>query len=591
MKTHETLYHSLICILIGTAGILISVHNTTNTHSQLIFLISSLLLGISLLLVIGSPSSQNKNENFIIALLLFLVAIIKVLGLHAKYGLYLGCDSVAEFSVIKPLFLQPTFELTSNALTEFPLSYIFVYITSTLTNVNPLAGSWNLIHLISNAFTVVFLYLLIKDVFDRDIAIISCIAYMYNPAVSIYSLSMTRENFGILFLVVSIYIMQVQAKRNSPSGVLVYIIIVVSLVFSHYTTAYFSLLILLLLYSTGLVFHVSRTNNQDPYKYKKFYILFFSIILFLWVFNLTYHHQGDIRIADQMLRGLTDLCKTKEMEISSSRETAKIFSDFSVVQTLYKLQALYISIGSFYLLAQIRKLSGYQRIFAVVAFFNVSLIALSAFVPSFADSLSPTRIMRFGIVLACIPVGYITVQVKSKVTPNKQKMNKILVLMVMTFFFVYPISQWIATEYMAFTPEPYPSELRSEMYNIRSMHEINTLDQIDKKLPANSTLALEMQLATSTVFSLSKSKNSQPIYLDDRILFGKENDNLKLNSFIFMRKSLYEERQFIEYPENWRSTPTFLKTLNDTELVNLNEKIEDNYLVYDEGAYKLLKLK
>ncbi len=72
--------------------------------------------------------------------------------------------------------------------------------------------------------------------------------------------------------------------------------------------------------------------------------------------------------------------------------------------------------------------------------------------------------------------------------------------MVIVLLFIYPISQWIATEYMAFTPEPYPSELRSEMYNIRSTHEINTLDRIDRNLPDNSTLALEMQLAGARVF-------------------------------------------------------------------------------------------
>ncbi|WP_269848771.1 glycosyltransferase family 39 protein [Methanosarcina horonobensis] len=412
---------ALICFLVGTAGILISSHSTTSTYSQLTFIISSLLLGLSPSLFIFSPTSQNKNENLIIASLLFLVAIIKVLGLHIKYGLYLGCDSVAEFGVIKSLFLQPTFELTSNALTEFPLSYISVYMISTITNVNPIAESWNFTHLFSHALTVIFLYLLIKNIFDRDIAVISCIAYMYNPAVSIYSLSMTRENYGTLFLVTSIYIMQIQAKRNRPSGVLVYIIICTALIFSHYTTSYFNLLTLSLLFLTGFILHFSKTKNKDSKKYRNFYVLFFSAVLFLWIFDLTYHHQGDIRIADHMLRGITDLFKSKEMEISSSSETTKILSDFSFVQTLYKLQAFYIAIGSFYLLAQIRNLSGYQRIFAVVAFFDVCLIALSSVVPSLANSLSPTRIMRFGIILGCIPVGYISVRMKSKVEPDKQK--------------------------------------------------------------------------------------------------------------------------------------------------------------------------
>jgi hypothetical protein len=592
MKSNNSVYKiALTCFLLGAACILISSHNSTYTYSEPIFIISSLLLGSSVLVFLVTSSSQHKYEKFFIISLLFLIAIVKVIGLHIKYGIYLGCDSVAESGVLRLIYLHPNLNLTSNALTEFPLSYIFIYITSVIINLDPISGSWNFIHLFTNALTVALLYILIESLFDRDIAIISCIAYMYNPAVSIYALSMTRENFGILFLVASIYVMQTQAKKSSPAGVLVYIIFAIALIFSHYTTAYFSLIILILLFSIGYILRFLCKKSQDLPKYKNFYLLFFSIIVFMWVFYITYHHQSDIRVADSMLRGITDLFQTKEMKIASSSETAKIISDFSIVQFLYKLQGFYIALGSLYLLVQIRKTTGYQFIFAIVALMSVALIIMSAFMPSFADSLSPTRIMRFGIVLGCIPVGYMTVRMKSRFKPQNQKIYKFIVLMVMTILFIYPISQWIATEYMTFTYQPYPYELRSEMYNIRSTHEINTIKQVYNKLPENSTLGVEMQLATVKAFLLSISGGAQPTYLNDSMLFRKESNNDTLTSYIFVRRSLYENRQLIEYPENWKSATSFMRTLNDTEFVDLKLKIEDNYIVYNEGSYKLIKMK
>jgi len=199
--------------------------------------------------------------------------------------------------------------------------------------------------------------------------------------------------------------------------------------------------------------------------------------------------------------------------------------------------------------------------------------------------------MRFGIVLGCIPVGYITVRMKSRLKLGRKKIYKIIVLFVMTVLFVYPISQWTAIEYMAFTHQPYPYELRGEMYNIRSTHEINTLEQVSNKLPETSSLGVEMPLAALMGFSLSMSGGAQISILNDSILSEKESNNDTLNSYIFMRRSLYENKQLIEYPNNWLSTPTFLKELNNTELIDLRSKIENNYIVYDEGPYKLIKIK
>lgn len=588
MLHKKTIYYTAsICLLLGFTGILFSSHTSNYDYSEYIFILSSLLLGLCLLIFIIEPDLKNNNINKYIIIAIFSIAIIKVISLHIKYGMYLGADSVAEFSVIRYLF-NHQFELTANSLNEFPLSYIYVYLTSSILNIDPLAGTWNAIHLITNALTVVFLYLLVNSIFDRNIAIISCIVYMYNPAVSIFSLSMTRENFGVLFLVMSVYIMQLQSKHNKPERVILYIILVACLILSHYTTAYFSLLTMALIFSIGYIQYLVTGKIH----YRHFYALFFVILLFVWIYNITYHHQGDVRIGNSMLSGIKDIfipdATTGNVTIASSRETFKILYDFSLIQILFKLQAALIALGSLFLIINIRKLSPSQYVFAILALLYTCLLAVSAVAPSLADSLSPTRIMRYGIIFSCISVGYLLSLSNHKLSPNKKRSYTVITIILVSVIFVYPITSWIATEYMAFTPEPYPSKLRSEMYNIRSIHEINVLTKINQRLPANSTLALEWQLQNARNFILQKS-SVKSIQLNEDILFNTTNH--PSNNFMLLRKSLYENKQYITYTKDWKSAPTFLCTINNSQWFKLDSKIKNMNLISNDGSYKLLKMK
>lgn len=582
-------YASLICLLLGFTGILFSSHSSNYKFSESTYIISSLFLGLCLLICTSKQDDKSNYLKYFIVIALFSVAIIKVLGLHIKYGMYLGADSVAEFSVIRALYAQQ-FSLTGTNLTEFPLSYIYVYLTSSIVNIHPVFGPWNLIHLITNALTVVFLYFLIADVFNRNVAIISCIAYMYNPAVSIYSLSMTRENFGVLFLVMSVYIMQLQSRQNIQGRVILYAIFITSLIISHYTTAYFSLLTIALIFSIGYVQYLVTGKVQ----YRHFYILIFVIFLFAWVFNITYHHQGDFNVANDMISGVKDFFQpdagatTGAMEVASHRETSKILNDFSLVQALFKVQAAFLALGSIFLIINIRKLSKSQLVFAILASMYTALIALSAFVPSIADAMSPTRMMRYGIIFACISVGYLFNLPNLILKYNNQIAYTFISVIVLSIVFIYPINQWIATEYMAFTPEPYPSQLRSEMYNIRSTHEISILERIDLMLPINSTLALEMPLSGARNFILQKS-SIHSAQLNEEILFNET--NIIPDNFIFLRKSLYEHKQYIVYPDKWMSATSFKSTINDSQWVKLDYRISHNNIVYDEGRYKLMNVR
>jgi hypothetical protein len=165
-------------------------------------------------------------------------------------------------------------------------------------------------------------------------------------------------------------------------------------------------------------------------------------------------------------------------------------------------------------------------------------------------------------------------------------------ILILLLTYVYPISSWIADEYMAFSPQPYPYKLGPEMHNIKTTHEINELGQIEKMLPKNSTLALEYPLAGEASYLITDSPNSKKIQFNDTVLFENDAYNDSLKNYILLRKSLFQNKQYVNVdPKNWISTPTYLKTISDTQFVIINKKIENNNLVYNEGSYKLLNLK
>lgn len=567
----------IILVLTGFNGIFLSSFFQSKISTNLLFIISSLLLGLSLTIPIFF---KTKNKHTIFLILIFIIAIVKVMGLHIKYGIYLGADAHAEFGVINNI-LNKNFVQFSTSLAEFPLSYIYVAIVSLISGVSPIYGSWNLIHLISNALISVFIFYIVRIHYDEISAMISAIVVAFNPAMTIYGLSMTRENLALLFLTIGIFLIYMQSRDLRPNRTILYLFVIIALVFSHYTTAYFGLLM------SGFILFIDKlfAIKEKKEHIRNYYFLIFFIILFMWLLE-TIYHINDIRFANEILIKLIEFFTLNAPAAHSHREVLDVFNDFSLTQTLFKIQAVVFVIGSVFLVHQLfkKRLTTPQSIIASACLLSTFLMGAGLIVPSLSTALSPSRYMRFGIIFTAIGVGYLISQISSVELYKWNKLKNPLLILIILLIFVFPITNWIASEYMAFSPGRYPSQLTGEMYNIHSIEEVKIMGFIKSIIGTNTSLIAEWPMFRAmSESSTGDVENFQTVLMDNNSLF-----NTTSHSYILLRKSLFYNRQYIYYPEKWLTETIEAPVINDLDFQKLNTKIDDNQLVYNRGDYKLI---
>jgi len=249
----------------------------------------------------------------------------------------------------------------------------------------------------------------------------------------------------------------------------------------------------------------------------------------------------------------------------------------SFVELFYKVQALFFIFGSVVLIRKIfeKKLSRDQTILATVSVLLTVLAILFVITPS--APLEPHRILRFTVMINCLAVGFFVISTYERL---RTKTIKMLFLLFFIIAFVYPTTSYI-TNYMAFSPDEYPSELHGNMYNIRSMSEIRALERVSTILPDGSTVSIERGRWLGLQ---GREKNFKQELMNKTILLSPPQD-----SYIFLRKSLFKHKQYIEYSEDWwRRVPPYVVKLNETEFDTIKQNIEQNNVVYDQGSYRLL---
>ena len=91
------LSHTLF--ILGAVGVILTSIYSTFPFAKLFFILSHLILGGSLLIYLLIDFNKGSKVEYHFLALLFLVSIIKVLGVHLKYGLYMGADSFVEYTM------------------------------------------------------------------------------------------------------------------------------------------------------------------------------------------------------------------------------------------------------------------------------------------------------------------------------------------------------------------------------------------------------------------------------------------------------------------------------------------------------------
>lgn len=527
---------------------------------------------------------SNNNYNLLYIFILFSTSIITVIGIHIKYGLFLGMDAFAEYAVIKDIAIDGFF--SRSVLADFPLSYISVVICNLLTGLPLVFFSWNAIHLITNAGISVVIYLIINKIFDSKIAILSSFIVAFHPTHVILGLSMTRENFALLLLLFAIYIIIIKFQKEiTPSHTILFIIFTVGFILSHYTSSYYGLLIIIILITSFYI--VSRKSNMHSHS---FYLLFPTVALLSW-WSYSIIQSTVTEVASNYISRMYNFISFNiGLHDPTHNEVTRIMDNSDITMVIFRLQAFFIVIGSLIIIYLIfrKKMNHVQIAFSIVALFSTVLLCLWYLIPDLSQSFYISRILRYTILFNCInismviiyTVGYVTRHLSNIFLSYRKKdvektISFIVIVLLTVPIFVYPISENV-TRYIGFTDSAYPSELTDEMYNIRSTNEMWITKFIGEKTPSDTTIIMEMPL--------SRMKNyldfQSPRYMMDFDNLFNNND-----SFILIRKSLYAERQFIHGPVGLDAA--YVAQLDNDNFSLLNRNLVYQQIIYSQSSYKL----
>ncbi len=569
---------ALFLFISGFIGIVITSLGYTLPLAKEIFLLSSFVLGASLFVFLFIDVEKNSRGENLFLILLFASAIVKAFAIHLKYGIFLSADASAEETVIRGILSSGFLGAGIKGLLATPLSMIHVALSSLFTGITPLNGIFNIIHLITGAIIPVTAYVLIRNSFNTKIAILSSIVLAYSPPNVFVGLSMTRENFGLLFFMLSLIL--IVGRLNSMAHLATLIFLFFSLIFSHYTTTYFAFLVFLIIFSVIALYHIKEKE------YKKSFLMLSPFIvgvfvLYIWLLNSPSHY-GDLSIATDYVMGTLNFLTFKTTFNTLHYESIALLTGTSLIELLYKFQGLIIIAGAIVLSREIsrQKLSKNQATLAVICLPMTLMAILWVVVPDLSISLPPHRALRYTSMVTSLGVGFLLYPLF-----NSTKVRfRIAITVVALFLYTFPISGYIS-DILVFSPGEYPSELNNNMYNIMSIREIEVMGSVNEFIAGGSNVIAEFPVARALEMHPDKA---------GKISFMRNNtwENPPRESIIIVRRALFSNGQFISYPYGKLSfvvNSPYVHKFKESEFRGALQEIEQNNVIYSQNDFKILR--
>jgi len=542
---------SLTLFAIGTVGIMVTSIHSTFAYAKSFFIFSSLLLGGSVLAYLFADLKKGSRGEYQFLVLLFLVSIVKVLGIYLKYGIYMGADAFVEYSKITWILDNPhiTYDLLQTEQAKTPLSAIYVAIVVMFTGIAPLSGSFNLVHLLTNAILPVGVYILIRNSFNIRVAILGAFLLAYHPTNTVLGLSMTRENVALVFFILAVILIIKQLQAPKMTYLFLFSVLSLSIILSHYTTAYFSAFILAVIALALFSFHINELISAPkdvihlftPLIFLAFFIpflkqgwypgmgpaedlfnramgsllrnevilaVFFLVVGFVILPRLLTVLQN--KLSNKFLYGIgiglimvALVIWLKLAPLAGSNlhyHSLAILMGTSPVELLYKIYAFFFVGGSLFCVWKIiqRSISKEQGILAVGGIASV-IMAVVWVVSDLSVALGPHRALRFSAIIGSVVVAILVINLYRSIKTKRIRLAYIASILIV---FAFPITAYV-TDYMAFYTDAYPSKLHDNMYNIRGLNEIRTFNFMSNLVPG----------ATCAGYKLEKS----PMYIVDGV--------------------------------------------------------------------------
>lgn len=612
--------------ILGAVGIIATSIYSTFPYAKPFFIFSSLLLGGSVLIYLFADLQKGSKAEYQFLALLFLVSVIKVLGIYLKYGIYMGADAFVEYTKIEWILDNQHMTVVDD-LSKTPLAVIYAAIVSMFTGIAPLSGSFNLVHILTSALLPVGAYILMRNSFDIRVAILGAFILAYHPTNTVLGLSMTRENVALVFFMLTVILIIKQLQAPKIAYLFLFSVLSLSIILSHYTTTYFSVFILAVIALALFSFHIKELISAPkdvrrlftPLVFLAFFIpflkqgvypgmgpaenlvteamrfllrgeillaLLFLIIGFVVFTKLLMVLQN--RRSNEFLWGIgiglimvsmVVWLKLAPLDVSRLHyQSTAILMGTSFVELLYKGYAFFFVGGSLFCLWEImsKRISKEQGILIISGIASI-FMAVVWVVSNLSTSLEPHRALRFSAMMGSLVAAILVINFYRSIKTERMRLAYTASILVV---FAFPITAYI-TGYMAFYTDAYPSKLHDNMYNIRGMSEIRTFNFMSNLVPPESTIVVE--------FNRAENLLNRKISYDYELMSKEALLAPKKGSSQFLRKSLFKYGQYLQYPEgSYFLTSPQVVQLNEAELEALLHVIEQNDVIHTQDGYKLL---
>jgi len=212
------------------------------------------LFWLPILIMIGTVIFQIfslKNNTFVLFEIFIIYLFLHLIYQTGIYGLR-GSDSYFDYNNLKTILYNHNFRLEPG-IQGYPMIHIFSSIITTITKIDPLIIAKFLPSFISSII-ILPIYILVYNVYkNKQVSLLVCLIFGTVPQFMDFEVSFIREVFGLFFLISFFCILYVSLRRKDYRFILLTLILIPVVIFSHHFSAFLLLSLLVIYFLTSLV--------------------------------------------------------------------------------------------------------------------------------------------------------------------------------------------------------------------------------------------------------------------------------------------------------------------------------------------------
>ncbi|GBF33919.1 transmembrane protein [Desulfocucumis palustris] len=445
-----------------------------------------------------------------------------------------------------------------------------------------------IIYPIIYSFVPLILFKIYQSQTNKDYAVVSVFIFTSLWVFFMEMIQLARQQIAELFLVCLVFMIFFKEIKSLQKKVIM-LILVFSLVVSHYGLSYLMLIVLVASYFFYNI--LCRVNNKK--KEKEFinltYIITFIVFCLSWYIYIgsSSSFTSIINLANHMLININELFSSESrdygtlMAVGLAAPKNISIQRYCLLLLQYFIQFM-IVVGFVKCLKEVKnnKLSIEYIALSIGAFI---ILFLSVFMPYFSSSLNATRIYHFSLIFLAI---YFVIGIEALVEYSKKflivkkyQTSKVaaiiarLILMPYLLFssgFIYEITNDVPTSYsLSYGKFDYPILTSSEIASFKLAKNI---------IPKSCSIATDKY---------------GKILLDEYLYDYKINDNLinnrNKNSFVLFRKWNLAKEELKLYKKNGAQKKSYTVSLKeeDDNQYKFSEIVKNRNKLFDVGNSQL----